>query len=527
MAVDDRAPNDEHVTGDDDRAPDDDDPAAVALDPGLVLPARIAHWAQVDPDRPFLVEVGGRTSTFGDVHDGVRRWAALLERVGVRAGDRVASFLPPSIDAHLVWLASASIGALEVAVNPELRGALLDHVLSDATPRVCVAGAGQRDLVPPGAATIVVDDDPTARVAPAQIGRWPGPADTACVLYTSGTTGPAKGVLVPWGQLSATIGRIPRAWLSADDAVYAPWPMFHVTGRSPLPAMADVGGRVVLRPRLSIADFWSDIVTHGCTSTTIGAVAALILETTAPPLHPLRWVFMAPRGEVSLQVQDKFGVRVIGNYGSTELGFPILNRTLDATSAHVAGWARPGYETRAVADGSDVADGAPGELWIRGPVRAVMFSGYLGVAGDPLEDGWFRTGDLVTRRADGAIVFLDRMRDVIRRFGENISSAAVEAIVATDPEVGECAAVASPSPVCGEEVLLVVTPAPGVVLDAAALYGRLREVLPRYALPAYVAVRAALPKTPTGKVVKHALEVSASDPDVWESPAAAGRHPSR
>jgi len=519
----------------------DDDPVGVGLDPGLVLPARIAHWAAVDGSRPFLAEVGGptatraevggrpgaeaggRTATYAEVVDGVRRWASVLTDRGVRAGDRVASLLPPSIDAHLVWLASACLGALEVSVNPELRGPLLDHVLSDAAPKVCVVREDQRELVPHGTPAVVTDDEPAAAATPADIPRWPAPTDPCCVLYTSGTTGPAKGVVIPWAQLGATIGRIPRRLLGGDDAVYAPWPMFHVTGRSPLPAMADVGGHVVLRERVSIGDFWSDIVGHRCTSTTIGAIAALIVDTDAPPAHPLRWVFMAARGELSLRIQDKFGVEVIGNYGSTELGFPILNRHLDAATADAAGWPRPGYRTKVVVDGAEVADGTPGELAIAGTSRAVMFSGYLGVDGDPLEDGWYRTGDLVVRRPDGAIVFVDRMRDTIRRFGENISSVAVEAVVNADSEVSESAALASPSDVCGEEVLLVVTPA---TVDAAALFRRLQQVLPRHALPAYVAVRAELPKTPTGKVAKHQLRVNASDADVWESPAAARRHAS-
>ncbi len=498
-----------------------DDPAGVALDAELVLPCRIARWAATDPDRVFLVEVGGPTWTYRDVLDGMQRWITLLRARGVEPGDRVASFLPPSVDAHLVWLASAAMGALEVSVNPELRGPLLDHVVRDARPRLCVVRATERDLVPPSMPAVVVDDDPAAGETPTVVERWPAPGDASCVIYTSGTTGPAKGVVIPWGQLNATIGRIPRTWLSGGDAVYAPWPMFHVTGRSPLPAIVDVGGRVVLRERLSIGEFWRDITTYGCTSTTIGAVASLLVDTDAPPGHPLRWVFMAPRGELSLRIQERFGVQVIGNYGSTEIGFPILNRAMGPDTAHLAGWPRPGYQTQVVAEGAPVPDGVPGELWIKGPVRAVTFTGYLGADGDPLVDGWYRTGDLVVRRADGAIEFVDRLRDVIRRFGENISSVAVENVVTADPEVDGCAVLASPSAVCGEEVLLVVAPVPGTSIDPQKLFGRLVDVLPRYALPAYIAVHATMPRTPTGKVAKHQLHVSATDTDVWESPVAA------
>ena len=493
---------------------DDDDPIGTGLDPALVLPARIAHWAAAGPSRPFLVEVDGPTYSYGDAHDGMLRWAASLQGRGVRPGDRVVSFLPPSIAAHLVWLGCACVGALEVAVNPELRGPLLDHVLTDASPRLCVGLPEHAGLAPPGTEFVAVVA-PAPDASPMAPPDWPRPTDTACVLYTSGTTGPAKGVLLPWAQLSATIGRIPRSTLSGDDAVYAPWPMFHVTGRTPLPSMADVGGRVVLRAHASVGAFWPDIVAHGCTSTTFGALSALLLGMDAPDHHDLRWAFMAPRGELSLRIQEKFGVRALANYGSTEVGFPILNRQLDEQTANVSGWPRPGYQVRVVRDGHDVADGGAGEMWIGADDRRVMFSGYLGVAADGLDDGWFRTGDLVTRREDGGIVFVDRMRDVIRRFGENISSVTVEAIVATDPEVQDCAALAWPSEVCGEEVLLVVSPA---TVDPAALFGRLGERLPRYALPAYIAVLPELPKTPTGKVAKYALRVE----EAWETPAALG-----
>ncbi|HVM67101.1 MAG TPA: AMP-binding protein [Acidimicrobiales bacterium] len=477
-----------------------------------MLPARIAHWAAADADRPFLVEVDGPAFSYGAVHEGMLRWATALARLGIGPGDRVASFLPPSTAAHLVWLGCACIGALEVAVNPELRGPLLDHVLADAAPALCVGLPQHAGLAP---RAFLAVDAPVPDAPPMRPAAWPGPASPACVLYTSGTTGPAKGVVVPWAQLSATIGRIPRSSLDGTDAVYAPWPMFHVTGRTPLPSMADVGGRVVLRAHPVVSRFWPDIVANGCTSTTFGALGALLAVTDAPPAHRLVWAFMAPRGELSLRIQEKFGVRVLANYGSTEVGFPILNRHLDASTADVSGWPRPGYLVRVVHEGRDVADGEPGELWIGAHDRRVMFSGYLGAARDALEEGWFRTGDLVTRRGDGGIVFVDRLRDVIRRFGENISSLAVESVVSTDPEVTGCAALASPSDVCGEEVLLVVSPAS---VDPAALFGRLAERLPRYALPAYIAAVPDLPRTPTGKVAKYDLEVG----EAWESPAALG-----
>ncbi|MBV8464041.1 MAG: AMP-binding protein, partial [Acidimicrobiales bacterium] len=154
----------------------DDDPIATGLDPSLVLPVRIAQWARDEPDRAFLVEVDGPTFTFAQVHDGMLRWAALLIGKGVGNGDRVVSFLPPSVAAHLVWLGCACIGALEVAVNPEVRGPLLDHVLRDAGPCLCVGLAEHATLAPTGVRFVTVDA-PVPDVAPMAPGRWPQPSD--------------------------------------------------------------------------------------------------------------------------------------------------------------------------------------------------------------------------------------------------------------------------------------------------------------------------------------------------------------
>ncbi len=504
-----------------------DDPGGVGTDPAFVLARLVDGWADREPARPFLVEVGGRTASYGEVSRAVRAWAGVLQAHGLRAGDRALSFLPPSIDAHLVWMAAAAIGAVEVGANPELVGPLLDHVLVDSAPSLAVVLPDQTHLVPPALPSLVADpavlaDATLASDAEGADTSWPAPADPSCILYTSGTTGPAKGVVLTWAQMASTIGRIPRSALSGDDAVYAPWPMFHVTGRSPLLAMADVGGRVVLRPGLSVREFWADIIFHRCTSTTVGAVAPLLLQQDTPP-NPLRWVFMAPRGALSCAVADRFGVEVVGNYGSTEMGFPILNRAVRPGTAHLAGWLRPGYRARLVLAGRDVADGEAGELWIQPPDRSLVLASYLGDTDDPVADGWYHTGDVMTRDDGGAFTFVDRLRDVVRRFGETISASVVEAAAQVQPDVIECAVVATPSEMAGEEVLLVVVVEPGRLLDPGELYHRLEAVLPRHARPAFVAVVDALPKTPTGKVRKTALTLVPGGPGVWESPASTGR----
>jgi crotonobetaine/carnitine-CoA ligase len=185
---------------------------------------------------------------------------------------------------------------------------------------------------------------------------------------------------------------------------------------------------------------------------------------------------------------------------------------------------RPGYRLRVVGPGdADVPDGQVGELWVRPPARELMLLEYLNrpdATAAATAGGWYRTGDAVVRSPDGMFTFVDRMRDTIRRHGENISSAAIEAVIAADPAVAECAALGVPDPVAGQEVALAVVPAPSGC-DPAALYERLRDQLPRHALPAYVLVLADLPRTPTNKVRKAELREHLDLTTAWRPPARA------
>ena len=489
---------------------EDDDPGTVGLDPTWVLPRRVRWWAEREPDRPFLTEVTGRSSSYGQTWQDVLRWQSLLRRLGLQRGEAVLSLLPSSIDAHLLWLAAGSLGLLEVAVNPDLRGEFLRHALTDSGARVCVVRPEHAALVAgAGVALQVVEvDRDGALVAdlPPDDPYEVAPADPACVLCTSGTTGPAKGVVVSWAQLSTTLGRLPRPWLGDQEVAYSYLPMSHVTGRSPLVSMAAVGGRVVLREKFSAQAFWTDVRAHGCTTTT--ALVSLLLA--APPAdddrdHPLRLAFGGSNVTQNVQFEQRFGVHLISCYGSTEVGFPMVDRWL-TPGVNRCGWLRAGYQARLVDErGEDVAPGSVGELWVRAPAPELRTSGYLNrpdLTAATLVDGWFRTGDALVALPDGSFRFVDRLRDTIRRLGENISASALEAVVAGDPAVVLCAALAVPDELVGQEVLLAVVLRDG---DAAALWERLQPQLPRLMHPRWIAVREELPLTASGKVRKDVL----------------------
>ncbi|MDO8389751.1 MAG: AMP-binding protein [Actinomycetota bacterium] len=508
---------------------EDDDPAGIGLDPQFVLPARIAWWASRDADRVYLQEVTGRCVSYGEFLLEIRRWCTTLREHGVRSGDRVISMLPTSIDAAALWIAASCAGALEVSVNPDLRGSFLEHALRDPGARLCFVRPEHVDLpgsVPvAGIDTVVVERDGsfTSAAEPAVIDAWPQPIDPCCVIYTSGTTGASKGVVISWAQMTATIGRIPRSWFGATDAIYCSHPMFHVTGRSPLPAMSDVGGRVVLREKTSVSAFWNDVREFGCTSATVNT--GLLLAAPERPDdadNPLHVAFTAGARSLANRFSSRFGVHMVEAYGSTEAGFPIVLREFPSDGNRTCGFLRRGYSARLLDDdGGEVAEGEAGELWVRPPERPLITLGYLGrddLTATAIVDGWYRTGDALRRQPNGSFEFVDRIKDTIRRLGENISSTALEAAICEDPQVGECAAVGVPDPVAGQEVFVALIPRDGATVDLAALHERLRLRLPKYMVPRYLAVVQQLPRTATNKVRKEDLRVVFQPETVWERP---------
>jgi len=509
---------------------DDIDPSTLVLDPSLVLPTRALDWAARQPDRLFMTDVGGRSVTYGQFADELGRWCALLRSLGVQRGDLVGCMIPASIDAQLVWMAASCVGACEVPVSHELRGESLRHVLTDAGIRLCLARPELVDLVT-SSGVDALDVVPVERdgsitdgiepIAP----ELPGPGDLSCVIYTSGTTGPSKGVMIPWGQLTGVLGRVPRSWFRPTDVSYAPWPTFHITGRSPVVTMLDCGGQLVFREKFSLSDFWDDLERYQVTTTTIGSVTRLVLGLPPSPRdrqHALRFVMCALQDQSALAFSERYGVPTIGSYGSTEIGFPVVHRHLTADTVGLTGWPRPGYEVKLTdADGVEVPDGEQGELWVRPPHSLLRLAGYLNrpdLTERAVVDGWYRTGDGFVRNGDGSLQFKDRLNDTIRRFFENISSTAVESVVTADAEVLECAAVGVPNEICGAEVMLVLVAAPGSPADPMALYERLQDQLPRHARPAFIAYVDGFDKTPNGKIRKNGLAIHQAH--AWQSPMA-------
>lgn len=497
-----------------------------------VLPSLLAQRALEEPDRLFLQFSGGEEWTYGDLDRRVLGWAAALSAEGVVRGDRVVVMLPSSLDAFAVWMAAARLGAIEVPVNTGYRGRFLEHVVRNSEPRCAVVAPDLRprfaeigDGAPP-----IVEAGPRPSEGSSGLDLVePAEHEIATIVYTSGTTGASKGVVIPWKQMLQTAsGFFPLDDLGPDDVWYSPYPLFHMSGKAPPYAMALTRGRVLIRERFSTDEFWPDVDRYGCTTAfLIGAVPAFLASRPRQADdadHPLRNVLLAPPPDDPRAFCERFGFRATTVFNMTEISCPIVaDWDLELLERGAYGRVRPGYEIRVVDElDRPVPTGEVGELVVRADEPWSLMAGYWRMPEQTLaawRNLWFHTGDLGKIDADGAFHFLDRAKDAIRRRGENISSMELETEVNEHELVAECAAVGVPSEVGEEDVKVFVVPTDAERFDPAGLVAFLEERVPPFMLPRWIAVVDTLPKTPTEKVRKVELRDLPADARTWERPA--------
>ncbi|WP_159502025.1 AMP-binding protein [Microbacterium sp. 18062] len=503
----------------------------------------------------IVLTIGETRSTARELTDRAARTAAALRALGAGPGDRVVVVSPNRRELVDLFYGSAWNGSVFVPLNPELRGDPLRHQLRLAAPAVVIADATTASQV--AAAFDVLDGgDAPARVyidtPPLDAGRnapetdadaWAGaavfalaaegiepeavgPAHTAAVLFTSGTTGPAKGVVMPHGQFWwwSVIASEELA-LDADDVLYTSLPLFHTNAlTTPLQAFA-AGGRAVIGPRFSVSAFWERLERAEATVTFIlGAMSTMLWNRRPETFETARTArirrILGPGIDPAVKpaFEDFFGVRIVEGFGMTETGVPLYT-PVDERTVGVTGIPHPDYEVVLLGPDDEVLPGpATGELALRPRRPHLLAEGYLGNAEATLEargNLWFHTGDLVERDARGYYRWRDRLKDSIRRRGENISSYEVEAAFRTHAAVADAAAIAVPSPLGEDEVMVCLQLAEGASFDADALLVAASEHLPAYAMPSYLRIVDAFPLTANGKVSKQLLRRDGVTADTW------------
>lgn len=517
-----------------------------------VLPQALRFQAEARPEAPFVTALSdGTTITYAEASEEADRVAGYFAGLGVTAGEPVALLLPNGLDFLRAWLGLMRLGAVVVALNTELKGAFLAHQLSDTGCRVAVLDGERRTRVEeiaerlPALETLALTE--TAEKAPARFrgipfaawrdaepcrGPLPTASDTACIMYTSGTTGPAKGVLMPHAHCFLFgLGSIDNFRLTPDDRFYICLPLFHANGLfMQLGATLIAGASAALRERFSASAWIADIRRSEATaSNLLGAVTAFILAQ--PPAdddrdHRLRVVGAAPDAPAhDKALRERFGIAdVVPLYGMTEVNIPLYGE-LGVPRPGTCGKVYARYfevEVRDPESDRALPPGSVGEIMVRPKAAFGFTTGYHGMPDKTVEawrNLWFHTGDAAVMDEEGYVTFVDRMKDCIRRRGENISSFEVESAIERLRGVTEVAAYAVPAGIEGgeDEIMLAVVPASGASVTVAQVAAQAQSELPRYAQPRFIEILPELPKTPTGKVQKAALRSRGVTEATWDS----------
>jgi acyl-CoA synthetase (AMP-forming)/AMP-acid ligase II len=440
----------------------------------------------------------------------------MVEVGGVRPGDRLAIMLPNVVHWPVVWLAALKAGAVAVPVNCAYRRADLAFVLRDSGARAAFTDSERSGLVSQvvaqeGLDVRVVDvADDGSEAFPAVAPELPVEADTLANLqYTSGTTGFPKACMLTHGYWTR-LGWICAAatGLDSDDVLLTTQPFSYMDPQWNTALALTLGAPLVVLPRFSASTFMADVRRHRATFFyVLGSMPTLIFKQPPSPEdrdNDLRMVFCSAI-PVSLhaQLEERWGAPWREVYGMTEsgIGTGTLGRPVATKQARVVG-----------PDGTDVPDGEPGELIISG---VPMMTGYWRrpeATAEVLRHGWLHTGDLVVRRPDGGIQIVGRIKDMVRRGGENVACVEVEAALERDDRVLGAAVVAEPDEILGEEVKAFLQLAPGVPGDeatAASIVANAGSQLARFKVPRYVEFVADFPRTPSERVSKPALKARA------------------
>ncbi len=507
---------------------------------GTVLATR----AEQQPDRE-IVRFEDEALTYGGLDERANRVARALGGLGLVRGDRVAVMLGNRPEYLGVWFGVARAGLVEVPLNTGLRGDMLVHMLNtcgcrllvidgqwlerveriaarlETLERIVVLGEGAAsgiECLPYDVLLSAGADRPDAVVVP---------RDPAVILFTSGTTGPSKGAVLShranFGVASNTCGLMAYG---EDEVLFNMFPLYHVNARytSVLPAMLLDRGACVLHDRFSASRFWDICRAEGVTA--FNFMGALVLMLFKQPErdddadNPVRCAYGAPAPVAVLErFERRFGVELVEVYGSTELG-ACLQNSRGRRRIGSCGLEAPHYIVEIHDDDDNpVGPGIEGEIVVRPREPHIMVEGYFGAPEASLaafRNLWFHTGDRGRTDEDGWFYYIDRLKDAIRRRGENISSWEVEQVVNDHDAVAESAAIGVPSDLTEEEVMVVVVLQEGAELEPEALLDFCQDRLPHFAVPRYVRFAGELPKNHAQRIQKQELRGEGVTSETWD-----------
>lgn len=506
---------------------------AIQFDPDLTPVADLLHAAQTHPHETF-VSIEGESATYAEAARAVLAVKQGLVEAGVLPGDRVLIVSPNRIEALWAWLGIQAAGAIDAPISVEAPGAFLRYLVTDLQPKAAIAtgdmlarlretvgvpidlavviGPGIEELpLGPECRHLAFDDLlATPTLEPTQT-NLPGSDVTGTIMYSSGTTGPSKGVMLSQGYYSTlSFVHIDLNGFQSGNVIYCVQPLCHVDARSAVIAALRLRGRIHLGVKFSATRFWDEVeAVDADIFYYVGTMIHLIYKQPArglaDPQRRRTGIGSATPEAIHRDFEERFNVELIEGYGMTEFGVMVAQRQGETSPGHIGG--APSWVDLRVVDETDnpVPDGVTGQLVARPMERHLHMQGYWARPEATVEAWrglWFHTGDLVRRREDGNYEYLGRIKDSIRRRGENVSAWEVEEAACRHSAVLEAAAIGVPSDLGDEDVALLVVQRAGVLLDPRELRDFIAKDVPRFAVPRYLEFVDSLPKTPSERIAK-------------------------
>jgi acyl-CoA synthetase (AMP-forming)/AMP-acid ligase II len=497
--------------------------------------------AALHPDKVALI-FKERRWTYLEFQREVNRVANGLNRFGVKKGDRVAFVLPNCAEFLFGVFAVTKIGAVFVPLNPAYTSEEAQYVLDHSEASICLTAPELLPLIEsvradlPALKSVIVTGDLEAAGAISWTNFLNGvtdqrpdiqidPEDLASITYTSGTTDRPKGVMLSqYAYAFAPRTRARGLGWNETDRVLCLLPLFHVNALCHMCiGMLSVGGSIVLTERFSASRFWDEVREHGITTSslmrTIPQILLALPEKSNDRDHPLRLAVALLSPDMHVRFEERFNLRAVPSYSLTEDILSVIGpREMPREKLGSCGLplAPETHRVRIVDEaGKALPPGKSGEIVKQSPTVMKGYYKNPEATSKALKDGWLYTGDLGYLDDDGYLYFVDRVKDMVRRGDENISSEEVERVLNSHPQIAESAVIAVPDPIRGEEVkayIVLKSSATPEIVSPQELWNFCNKRMAAFKVPRYIEYCSELPKTPSSKVQKKILRDQSKEP---------------
>ena len=526
-----------------------------------VLPKVLKEQSEKNGNKDFLQFSYNNPLTYSEVNTLANRIANSLNKLGVNKGEKVSVYMPNSLELCLSWFGILKNGSVMVPINTAYVMDFLQYIIESSDSKIIIIAEEYMDRLKNIEDRIPLIENvivwPREEKSSLDLMNYKGKAkiyswkefvesgdknepeveithlDHARLMYTSGTTGRSKGVVRPCAaDYSSAMNYSLVMDITPDDVVFTCLPLFHSNAMvmGVYPAMIQ-GAKVVVEEKYSASNFWKWMKDFKITKfNLVGVMSYFMWNAPVVPEeneHNVKLVLGSPAPhDIIVEFMERFGIKFMEGYGLTEVGQCTFMRPGEPFRIGSCGKESPGYEIKIVNPDTDeeLPPDTPGELVLRPRIPNICLHYYHKMPEKTVSDFrnfWFHTGDLCRKDDDGYIFFMDRVKDYIRRRGENISSFEVENMVSSHPGINEAAAIAVKVDEEGryseDEVMIVVVKEKGENLDPKEIIEFLKPIMPKFMIPRFIKFRDSLPKTPTNRVQKAKLREEGVTDDTWDS----------